>query len=102
MTRILSELFGSAEQSLRASLDKLERASGHPNADIRLTAEVIQASKAKLKELGMDPHDTTGPELYASLQLRLREDDARLAASLQAASNGADVIASVAHALRTA
>jgi hypothetical protein len=101
MTRILSELLGANEPYFRQGLDKLERASGHSSADVRLTADVVQASQVKLRQLGLDPHDTTGPELYAALEQRLKSDDAKLIRALKAASKDDDIVASVAHALRT-
>jgi len=101
MTRILSELLGIAEPQFRRDIDKLERVSGHASADVRLTSEVLRASKVKLQELGLNPHDTTGPELYAALQHRLKNDDERLVTALQKASQQQDVVAAVAHALRT-
>jgi hypothetical protein len=100
MTRILSEMVGSNEQALRTHLAKLEKVSGHPNADIKLTASVVQASGRKLRDLGLDPQDTTGPELYAALQLRMQADDERLLKVLQKLSKDQDIVASVAHALR--
>jgi len=101
MTRILSELLGANEPVFRQGLSKLEHASGHSSADVRLTAELAQGTKAKLQQLGLDPHDTTGPELYAALEARLKTDDKRLVAALQTASQNQDIVASVAHALRT-
>jgi hypothetical protein len=74
MTRMLSDIFGAEEHLLRQGLQKLERASGHDSADVRLTAEVVQGSKRKLMELGLDPHDTTGPELYAALKRKPEAD----------------------------
>jgi len=101
MTRLLAELIGGSERLLRNDLAKLEKVSGHPNADIRLTTEVMQATKDKLKELGLDPQDTTGPELYAALQERLKDDDARLVATIHAAGGDPDdVLSGVTHALQ--
>lgn len=100
MTRVLSELLGVPEPNFRLSLNRLERVSGLPSNDIRLSSEIGRASQAKLRELGLDPHDTTGPELYAALQERLKADDARLLAALRTASKDEDVVSSVAHALR--
>jgi hypothetical protein len=100
MTRVLSELLGAPDPTFHLSLNRLERASGLPSNDIRLSSEVMRATQSKLRELGLDPHDTTGPELYAALQERLKADDARLVAALQSASKNEDIIASVAHALR--
>lgn len=102
MTRVLSDIFGTSEHHLRVGLNNLERASGGGSADVRLTASVLQASKAKLRDLGLDPHDTTGEELYSALKQRLVSDDERLSLALKTAANSDDVVAGVAHALRTA
>ena len=101
MTRVLSELLGAKEPTFRSSVNRLEQASGHPSSDIRLTSELQQVTFSKLRQLGLDPHDTTGPELYAALEERLKADDARLVQALKTASKSDDVIASVAHALRS-
>jgi hypothetical protein len=63
---------------------------------------MLQASRRKLQELGLDPSDTTGPELYAVLQQRLKEDDERLMAALGASADTQETTAAVAYALRTA
>jgi hypothetical protein len=82
MTRVLSELLGAREPGFRLGLQQLERASGAPSADIRLSSEVEQQMQAKLRELNLDPHDTTGPELYSALQERVKQDDAGMRALL--------------------
>lgn len=83
MTRALCELFGAVEPlSFRRGLSRLEAASGHESIDIRLTAEVERAVRLKLKELGLDPDDTTGEELYNALQQQVKRDDERLSATL--------------------
>lgn len=61
---------------------ELERASGQPAADIRLSAEIMQKLRAKIDQLGLDPEDTTGPELYSALQGRLKLDESRVRAAL--------------------
>lgn len=73
---------GAREPSFHQGLQRLEAVSGHTSADIRLSTEVERATRLKLKELGLDPNDTTGEELYAALQARVRDDDARLAKQL--------------------
>lgn len=83
MTRVLSELLGMNPLEFRAGLTQLEKASGHDNNDIRLTSEVNRAMQYKLRQLGLDPHDTTGPELYNALQSRIKSDDERLVALLR-------------------
>ena len=88
MTRVLSELLGAVEPNFRQGLTQLERLSGHPSADIRFSSEVMQTTKAKLRELGLDSHDTTGPELYSALLSRIKDDDQRLKVALLKMSHG--------------
>ncbi len=83
MTRFLSESLQAPEPMFRLGLRHLEKANGHPNTDIRFSSEVLQASRAKLHELGLDKHDTTAEELYHALQARIKADDARLTRKLR-------------------
>lgn len=78
MTRLLSELLDAREPTFRLNVRELERASGNPSADIRLSTEILQQVQSKLRELGLDPQNTTGEELYAALQTRLLGDEQRL------------------------
>src|SRR5580704_11654637 len=82
MTRKLAELLGVRELDFRSDVQRLERASGNPGADIRLSSEIMQHTQDKIQELGLDPHDTTGPELYSVLLERLKGDDGRVCAQL--------------------
>lgn len=75
MTRYLSQSLGAPEPQFGHSIEELERASGRPSADIRLSSEVMQRARSKMAELGLDPSDTTGPELYNALHERLRQDE---------------------------
>ena len=101
MSRMLSELLGAPEPMFHQNLHRLEQASGLPSNDIRLSSEMMRGVQSKLRELGLDPHDTTGPELFAALESRLQADDERLVHALKALSKQSDIIESVAHALRT-
>jgi hypothetical protein len=101
MTRVLSELLGAQEPLFQQSLRQLESLSGHPQADIRLSTEIQQLTRLKLRELGLDGHDTTGPELYAALGHRLGIDEARFAALLMGdAAPGSDPGAQIARILQ--
>lgn len=82
MARVLAELLGAAEPGFRQQLARLEQAAGLPSADIKLMMQVVNETRAKIRELGLDPHDTTGPELYQALQTRLRTDESRVRESL--------------------
>ena len=75
MTRFLSEALGAVEPVFSKSIQQLEQAAGRPGIDIRLTADIIQRTRAKVAELGLDPADTTGPELYSALQQRFNQDE---------------------------
>jgi len=78
MTRVLSELLGAKEPQFRLGLKQLEQAAGLPSEDIRLSSEVQHKTQDKLRELSLDPHDTTGRELYGALQQRVKADNAAL------------------------
>ena len=105
MTRFLSESLRAPEPYFGLGIRRLEQANGLPNADIRLSLEVKQASRAKLAELGLNPADTTAPELYHALQERVKGDDIRLTKTLRTLaatfiSAEGDVVAGMAHALQ--
>jgi hypothetical protein len=97
MTRYLSSILGATEPVFGQSIQQLEQASGRPSADIRLSAEVMQKAKQKIASLGLDPEDTTGPELYGALHERLREDEAKVreALNISETSSAAEVTAAV-------
>lgn len=82
MSRVLSTLLGAREVSFRLQLQQLERAAGLPSADIRLAAQLMQATRQKIRELGLDPADTTGRELYAALQTKLQRDEVLVRANM--------------------
>lgn len=105
MTRFLSHALGATEPFFRHGLQKLEAAGGYPSHDIRFSTEVIQASRAKMQQLGLDPVDTTPEELYHALQQRIAEDDARLNRALRTraathVSAEAEVVSGMIHALQ--
>jgi hypothetical protein len=105
MTRFLSDSLQAPEPAFRLNLRQLEAAHGNPNADIRLTTEVLQATRAKMAELGLDAYDTTPHELYLALEQRVKADDARLVKTLRTLaathiSAEADVVAGMRHALQ--
>lgn len=88
MSRVLAELMGAAEPKFRQQLMRLEQAAGLPNADIRLMLEIVGETRGKLQDLGLDPHDTTGPELYAALSARLLRDEIQVRAALNMRADG--------------
>lgn len=105
MTRFLSDSLLAEEPAFRLGLRQLEAESHNPNTDIRFSTHIRHATQAKLRELGLNPHDTTPEELYHILQQRMRADDARLTKHLrtQAATHvsaEAEVVAGMVHVLK--
>ncbi len=58
-----------------SALKQLELASGDQSVDVRLTAELIGKAHMKMRELGLDPSDTTGKELYHALMSLVKKHD---------------------------
>ncbi|HET8991871.1 MAG TPA: hypothetical protein VFN31_02450 [Candidatus Saccharimonadales bacterium] len=83
MTRFLSQALETKEPYFRHELMELEAANGHPNADIRLSTEIMHSARNKCRELGLDPSDTTAEELYHALIERIKADDRRLTMKLR-------------------
>lgn len=79
MCKYLSELLGTSEPLLSHTLKRLEQASGGQSVDVRLTAEIIGKAHHKLRELGLDPKDTTEQELYHALMGLVKQHDEFLA-----------------------
>jgi hypothetical protein len=107
MTRFLSDSLHASQPAFSLGLQTLERSLGMPSHDIRLSTDVQHATRLKIKQLGLDPLDTTGYELYGALIERIRTDDARLVKTLRTraavhVSAEADVVAGMVHALRIA
>lgn len=82
MSRVLTQLLGVDESAFRLRVWGLERFTGNPSSDIRLAVDVVRDTKQKIAELGLDPRDTTGRELYQVLQDKLRSDEATLRKTL--------------------
>lgn len=103
MTRFLSESLQAEEPFFRLALKRLEAATGHSGADIRLTTDVMHAARQKALALGLDPSDTTAQELYRAVEERVKDDDRRLVRTLQTlaanhVSAEGNVIAGMVHA----
>jgi hypothetical protein len=67
MTRIISELLHADEPLFGLTIEHLEAASGRTSEDVRLTSEILAKAHQRIRHLGLDPKDTTGPELYGAL-----------------------------------
>ncbi len=67
MCKVIAELTGTDEPTTRAILERFERYAALPGVDVRVTGEIFAKAHAKMRELGLDPHDTTPRELYRAL-----------------------------------
>lgn len=51
---------------IQSPLKKLERMSGNPGYDVRMSAEIIGKTHMVVRSLGLDPNDSTADEVYAA------------------------------------
>ncbi|MDR2336876.1 MAG: hypothetical protein LBE03_02110 [Candidatus Nomurabacteria bacterium] len=63
----LAELLGENEPKFSVDLEYLAKKSLKPNVDLKLINELRKRSLLMLKQLGLDPHDTTLEELFMAL-----------------------------------
>lgn len=87
LASLLSQLLKADEPLFSISLNQLEQVSGKHGEDIRLILEIQSKSRQKIKELGLDPKDTTGEELYEALKQRIEVHDKHLAKHIGGNSN---------------
>jgi hypothetical protein len=78
MSKNLSEFLDEPEILVESAIKKLEHLSGFESTDVRLLANVNIKVRDKLKDLGLDPDDTTGPELYHALLAKVTKDEQNL------------------------
>lgn len=78
MSKILRDLLDAEEPIFSLSLRQLEAASGHKGVDAALIGEIARKMRESIAALGLDPNDTTGPELYAALMARMKTDNERV------------------------
>lgn len=67
MAKNLQVLLGAREPLFSRSLAELEVATGHGAIDVRLIADITHTAHQIMRELQLDPADTTGRELYLAL-----------------------------------
>lgn len=82
MSRVLSEILSAEEPGFTMAIQQLENASGRPGVDVRLIAEMNSTIRAKIRELGLDPNDTTPKELYHGLQATVGRHDTFISQAL--------------------
>jgi hypothetical protein len=78
MSKILRDLLDAEEPIFSLSLRQLESASGHKGVDAALIGEIARKMRESMVTLGLDPDDTTGPELYSAMMSRMKTDNDRV------------------------
>ncbi len=78
----LRDLLDAEEPLFDKSLAQLEKASHQLGVDARLSGEIMQRAAVAMKQLGLDPTDTTGPELYQALIAKVERHNMHLTASI--------------------
>ena len=67
MAKKLQTLLGNDHPLFVANIADLERASGNSGIDVKLIADATEQAHTAMRELGLDPADTTSMELYRTL-----------------------------------
>lgn len=78
MAKFLRDLLDAEEPVFSLALRQLEQASGRPGADARLIGDITEKTHKAMRQLRLDPADTTGREFYQALLARVREDNERV------------------------
>jgi hypothetical protein len=78
MAKTLRDLLDAEEPIFSQSLIRLEKASGQSGADARLTGELTEKTHKAMRELRLDPANTTGEEYYHALLARIASDNERV------------------------
>ena len=74
MAHFIQQLLKAKEPLFSHGLKAIERASGHAAIGVRLIGEIHEKSFAIMRNLGLDPKDTTRDELWSALRGRLPKD----------------------------
>lgn len=78
MTKYLARLLGADEALFARRIELLERASLQTGVDIRLTTLIRKQVKDKIRDLDLDPEDTTAEELYHALRTKALQSELAL------------------------
>lgn len=79
MSKFLRDLLDAKEPLFSLALQQLEKASGSHATDAKLIGDIHFKANLAIKRLGLDPKDTTGPELYRALISQVAHNDRHLA-----------------------
>ena len=74
MAKFLQQLLQAKEPLFSTAMRSLEVASGKAGVDVRLIADVMSQAHRVMRQIGLDPKDTTQAELYSALRARVDDD----------------------------
>lgn len=77
MARVLKDLLASDHPLFLMNIARLERAAGNAGIDVQLIGEITDSANRIMRELGLDPSDSTGVEIYKALNALVRSDEGR-------------------------
>ncbi|MCL2869681.1 hypothetical protein FWF48_02635 [Candidatus Saccharibacteria bacterium] len=70
----LADLLGAHEPQFSHTLAQIENRHNNPSIDLKLISHLRNAHTSLLRDLKLDPKDTTAPELYQALNIRFKRD----------------------------
>lgn len=76
MAHVLKQLLGNDHPLFTRNLMQLEHATGSAGVDIRLIADITEKAHSVLRDLGLDPSDSHGKEVYQALIQSVKSDKA--------------------------
>lgn len=74
----LAKLLDAKEPLFSQAIRDLEKITAQKSLDVQLLGEIEKKIGDRLRRLGLDPQDTTGPELFNALQNRIEADNQRV------------------------
>lgn len=101
MAKFLRDLLDAEEPIFTTALRQLEYVSGKTGADTKLIGDITSMAHESMRQLGLAPSVTSGPEVYFALQSRVERDIERLT-KLIGASDSEDVGQLVPHMIEAA
>ena len=73
MARFLRDLLNASEPMFTSTLRQLEQQSGGQGIDVAYIASIIERAHQVMRQLGLDPADTTALELYKALNAHVED-----------------------------
>lgn len=67
MSKLLGQLIEAEEPMFSHGMSRLEKSTKNSGVDVGLISDIYAKAHFVMRKLGLDPADTTGQELYASL-----------------------------------